>query len=72
MEKPNSIKADQKPVTKYIRCKQGTERYNMSRNTFMKIASDAGALYKVGGVCLVKVIVFEEYLEHFQYVDDEY
>ncbi len=54
----------------FIRSKQGVERYNMSRNTFFKLAAEAGALYKIRGVNLVNVKVFEEYLETFRCSSD--
>lgn len=72
MTNKNNKNPEKKQREEYIRSKQGTERYNMSRNTFLKIASDAGALYKVRGVCLVKVSAFEEYLETFQTTEDDY
>lgn len=58
------------PKDEFIRSKQGVERYNMSRNTFYKIAAEAGALYKIRGVNLVNVRIFEEYLENFRCPSD--
>ena len=69
LEKPKK-QQQQKPKDEFIRSKQGVERYNMSRNTFNRIASEAGALYKIRGVNLVNVRIFEEYLETFRCPSD--
>lgn len=51
---------------RFIRPKQGAELYNMSRTTFSKIASESGALYKIGGTVLVNKDAFEKYLETYK------
>lgn len=73
MERTNSRSRGnkkQQPRDEFIRSKQGVERYNMSRNTFNKIAAEAGALYKIRGVNLVNVRIFKEYLETFRCPSD--
>ena len=41
-------------------------RYSMSKHSFMKLAQDARAVYKINRITLVNVKIFEEYLESFR------
>ena len=50
----------------YIRYDEGARRYSMSVHSFMKLAAEARAVYKVNRISLVNVKVFEEYLETFR------
>lgn len=50
----------------YIRYDEGAERYSMSKHTFMKLAKDAHAVYKINRLSLVNTKIFEEYLESFR------
>lgn len=50
----------------YIRYDEGAKRYSMSVHSFMKLAAEARAVYKVNRISLVNVKVFEEYLETFR------
>ncbi len=50
----------------FIRYADGAKRYSMSQHSFMNLAKEAGAVYKVGGIALVNVKIFEEYLEKFR------
>ena len=47
----------------YIRYEEGAKRYSMSVHSFMKLASEAHAVYKINRISLVNVKLFEEYLE---------
>lgn len=38
----------------------------MCKHSFMRLAADAGAVYKINKISLVNVKVFEEYLETFR------
>ena len=53
---------------KFIRYNEGAELYSMCKNTFIKLAAEAGAVYKVNRISLVNVEVFEEYLENFRII----
>lgn len=44
----------------------GAERYSMSKHSFMKLAQEARAVYKINRITLVSVLIFEEYLESFR------
>ena len=50
----------------YIRYNEGAERYSMSKHSFMKLAEEAGAVYKINRISLVNIKIFEEYLERFK------
>ena len=43
-----------------------TKRYSMCKHTFMKLAQEAHAVYKINRLTLVNTRVFEEYLELFR------
>ena len=50
--------------SKYIRFREGAKMYNLSRNTFIKLAEDAKAVSRPGKVALVNVKILDEYLKH--------
>lgn len=50
----------------FIRYDEGAERYSMGKHSFMKLAQDARAVYKINRITLVNVKIFEEYLESFR------
>ena len=50
----------------FIRYDEGAERYSMSKHSFMKLAQEAHAVYKINRITLVNVRIFEEYLEYFR------
>ena len=50
----------------FVRYDEGALLYSMCRHTFMKLAAEAGSVYKVGRVSLVNTRIFEEYLEQFR------
>ena len=50
----------------YIRYEEGAKRYSMSVHSFMKLAAEAHAVYKINRISLVNVKAFEEYLETFR------
>ena len=50
----------------FIRYDEGAERYSMSKYSFMKLAQEAHAVYKINRITLVNVKIFEEYLESFR------
>lgn len=46
--------------------------YHMSVSKFMQMAKDAKAIYKLGQLVLVNLKIFDEYIETFHIVDDEF
>ena len=56
-----------KPLPKvFVRYDEGAALYSMSLHTFMRLAADAKAVYKVNRISLVNTKIFEEYLETFR------
>ena len=51
---------------KFIREKDAVRVYCMSRPKIQEEALKAGAFYKIGGVNLINVKIFDEYLEGFR------
>ena len=49
--------------TKFVRYSEGAEMYHMGVSKFMQMAKDAKAIYKLGQLVLVNLIIFDEYLE---------
>ena len=63
-QKPKKREAVRKK--KFVRYDEGAELYSMRKHSFMKLAAEAGAVYRVNRICLVNMEVFEEYLETFR------
>lgn len=57
---------ESKREKKFVRYEEGAEKYSMSRTSFMKLAKEAHAVYKIRNIALVNVELFEEYLETFR------
>lgn len=51
---------------KYVRFKEGAERYSMGLHTFQELAREAGDVYKIRKIVLVNTEVLEDYLENFR------
>ena len=51
---------------KYVRYQEGADMYSISLRKFQDLAKDAGAIYKVGKMVLVKVDIMDAYLETFK------
>lgn len=51
---------------KYVRYKEGAQRYSLGLHTFETLAKEAGAVYKIKKIALVNTEVFEEFLENFR------
>lgn len=52
--------------SEFVRYEEGSKRYSMCKHTFMKLAQEAHAVYKINRLTLVNTRVFEEYLESFR------
>lgn len=53
-------------VKKFIRYKEGAEKYSLGMTKFRALAKEAQAVYKVDGIALVNCEIFEKYLETFR------
>lgn len=51
---------------KYRRYKDGAKYYDLSENTFRKIAIEAGAVSKINKIALVNCEIFEKYIDTFR------
>lgn len=58
--------AEEKNKRKYVRYGEGAELYSMSKGSFMRLAKEAHAVYKIGSIALVNMELFERYLETFR------
>lgn len=54
------------PRQKFMRMKEATAIYHMSRTKLAEAAIDAGAFYKLGGTVLINIEIFDKYLETFR------
>ena len=50
----------------FVRYDEGAKKYSMCKHTFMKLAQDEHAVYKINRLTLVNTKIFEEYLEMFR------
>lgn len=51
---------------KFVRYKEGTEKYSLGLNKFQALAKEAKVVYKVDEVVLVNCEIFEHFLETFR------
>lgn len=51
---------------KFIRVKEGIEKYNISRPTLMKLALESGAMIKIDSTILLDDQLLENYIESFR------
>lgn len=56
----------EKKVKKFVRYAEGAEIYSMGIQSFMRIAKEAKAVYKIRGIALVKTEDLDKYLESFK------
>lgn len=55
---------------KFFRPDEGMKIYRMSRSTLLKLAREAGALFKIGRMCLIERADFDAYMERFKVPKD--
>lgn len=51
---------------KFVRYKEGAEKYSLGLTKFQALAKEAKAVYKVDGIALVNCEIFERFLESFR------
>lgn len=51
---------------KFVRYKEGAEKYSLGLTKFQALAKEAKAVYKIDGIALVNCELFEKYLETFR------
>lgn len=55
-----------KRARKFIRYKEGAASYGMGLSKFQQLAHEAKAVYKIDGIVLVNLELFDKYLEGFR------
>lgn len=60
------VEATRQFVKKFVRYKEGAEKYSLGLTKFQALAKEAKAVYKVDGVALVNCELFEKFLETFR------
>ena len=53
-------------VKKFVRYKEGAEKYSLGLTKFQELAKEAKAVYKIDGIALVNCEIFEKFLETFR------
>lgn len=51
---------------KYVRVGEGSIMYSIGRHRFIEMARNAGAVYKITGMVLINLDIFDEYMEQFR------
>ena len=64
--KRQDVEATKQFVKKFVRYKEGAEKYSLGMRKFQALAKEAKAVYKIDGVALVNCELFERYLETFR------
>lgn len=52
-------------VKNYVKYDEGARLYSMGRNSFIKLAKEARAIYKVKGIALVNIQKVNHYIEEY-------
>ncbi len=60
--------AGNKRDKKFVRYKDGAEKYSMGITKFQELAKEAHAVYKIDHTALVNCEIFEAYLEGFRLI----
>lgn len=64
--KRQDVEAIKQFAKKFVRYKEGAEKYSLGMTKFQALAKEAKAVYKIDGVALVNCELFERYLETFR------
>lgn len=67
----NETKTD-RTKKKWLRCKEATVRYGVSRPTIMNWATDSGALIKIDATVLIDSETIDRYIEGFRIPGEVY
>lgn len=60
------VEAAKKYAKKFVRYREGAEKYSIGLTKFQELAKEAGAGYKIDGIALVNCEIFERFLESFR------
>ena len=65
-DKRVGCEAGKKKERKFIRYREGAEKYSMGLSKFQQLSKEAKAVYRIDGIVLVNTEIFEKYLEGFR------
>lgn len=64
--KRKDIEATKQYSKKFVRYKEGAEKYSLGLTKFQELAKEAKSVYKIDGIALVNCEIFENFLETFR------
>ncbi|GFI18232.1 hypothetical protein IMSAGC009_03404 [Lachnospiraceae bacterium] len=64
--KSQDAETAKKYAKKFVRYKEGAEKYSLGLTKFQELAKEAKAVYKIDGIALVNCEIFEKFLETFR------
>ena len=64
--KRSDVEKKKASAKKFVRYKEGAERYSIGLTKFQALAKEAGAVYKVDKIALVNCEIFDKFLETFR------
>ena len=62
----SDVEKTKNAAKKFVRYKEGAERYSIGLTKFQALAKEAGAVYKVDKIVLVNCEIFDKFLETFR------
>ena len=62
----SDVEKTKNAAKKFVRYKEGAERYSIGVTKFQALAKEAGAVYKVDKIALVNCEIFDKFLETFR------
>ena len=60
------VEVAKKYAKKFVRYREGAEKYSIGLTKFQELAKEVGAVYKIDGIALVNCEIFERFLESFR------
>ena len=64
--KRSDVEKTKASAKKFVRYKEGAERYSIGLTKFQALAKEARAVYKVDKIALVNCEIFDKFLETFR------
>lgn len=64
--KRQDVEQTKQYAKKFVRYKEGAEKYSLGLTKFQELAKEAKAVYKIDGIALVNCVIFEKFLESFR------
>lgn len=61
-----TVEKTKQHAKKFVRYKEGAEKYSLGLTKFQALAKEAKAVYKIDGIVLVNCEIFEKFLETFR------